>query len=553
MMNVNRVAGGTCNLTKGCRIGLQPNPLTRKALMLDSADERADLASWLLILEKVVEQSANMVVIADAAQRIHWVNQTYTKVTGWELAEVQGKRAGEQLHGPLTDKAVRQRLRDRLSQGLSVAGVEIVNYRKNGEPYLALLNIETIRDSDGRVLAYFSIQSDISEKRALEKAHAELQHHLQVAQRLARLGRIDVNAETGRMRWSGEVYSILELDPDETPKTLEEFFVFVSSEARSEFMTRLQWALQNGDEFDHELPLVTQGGKRRWVRCRGVPEKHEHGVLPRTTWTIQDVTVYRDLIEQKRLTNDKLQTMVQERTHHLEEANNSLEAFSHALSHDLKKPVRHMTSYAEIVLESLEAGDIDAAKAYCRKLVAAGTQMRALMDGLLAFSRLGRRSLKPSWVAMADLLCACVGEAAASFPDVRFRVEGMEALPMVWADPVLIREVWANLVDNAFKYSVGRDLIVLTLACDITDTGWTLSLRDNGYGFNPAMQAHIFQMFGRANPDQAVAGDGIGLAMCQRIVLAHGGRIWGESMPGEGSTFFVFLPIDKPTANFGSF
>ncbi|MDR7150773.1 PAS domain S-box-containing protein [Hydrogenophaga palleronii] len=519
--------------------------------MLDTTDELTDLASWLRILEKVVEQSANMVVIADASQRIHWVNQTYTKVTGWTLGEVQGKRAGEQLQGPLTDKRIRQQLRERLSQGQSVAGVEIVNYRKNGEPYLALLNIEIIRGSQGQVLAYFSIQSDISEKRALEKANVELQHHLQVAQRLARLGRVEVDTGTGMMRWSCEVYDILDLPVDESPKTCESFFAFVSPENHQDFQQRLTRVLQSGEAFDHELPISTRDGRRRWVRCRGVPERQGDRFGPPGTWTIQDITVYRELIEQKRLTNDKLRAMVRERTQHLEEANGSLEAFSHALSHDLKKPVRHMTSYAEIVQESLAAGDIDSAQAYCKKLVTAGTQMRALMDGLLAFSRLGRRSLKPSWVAMADMLCDCVGETAASFPELRFRVGGMETLPRVWADPVLIREVWANLVDNAFKYSAGRDLILLELACATTDEGWTLSLRDNGCGFSPAMQSHIFQMFGRANPDQAVAGDGIGLAMCQRIVLAHGGRIWAESAPGEGSTFFVFLPIATPTPSVG--
>lgn len=518
--------------------------------MLDTTDELTDMASWLLILEKVVEQSANMVVIADASRRIHWVNQTYTKVTGWELEEVQGKLAGEQLHGPLTDKRIRQQLRDRLSQGQSVAGVEIVNYRKNGEPYLALLNIETIRDNHGRVLGYFSIQSDISEKRALEKANVELQHHLQVAQRLARLGRVEVDAGTGMMRWSCEVYDILDLPIEESPKTCDDFLAFIGSESRQDFHNQLKRVMQSGEEFDHELSISTKDGRRRWVRCRGVPERHESGIRPPGTWTIQDVTVYRELIEQKRLTNEKLRAMVQERTLHLEEANSSLEAFSQALSHDLKKPVRHMTSYAEIVQESLAAGDIESAKVYCRKLVTAGTQMRALMDGLLAFSRLGRRSLKPSWVAMAELLCDCVSEAAASFPDLRFRVVGMETLPRVRADPVLIREVWANLVDNAFKYSAGRDLILLELTCATTDDGWTLSLRDNGCGFSPAMQSHIFQMFGRANPDQAVAGDGIGLAMCQRIVLAHGGSIWAESEPGEGSTFFVFLPVATPTSNF---
>ena len=520
--------------------------------MLDTTNELDDLTSWLLILEQVVEQSANMVVITDAEQRIRWVNRTYTQITGWALEEVQGKRAGEVLRGPLTDRLVSQQLGDRLRRGQSVSGVEMVNYRKSGEPYTVLLNIEPIRDSQGQVLAYFSIQSDVSEKRALESTNAQLQHHLQVAQRLARLGRVQLNPDTGAMQWSTEVYSILELPRDEAPKTFSALLEFVCPEAQQDLKKRLQEVMQNGDEFDHELPITTQLGHRRWVRCRGVPERDGHIIRPPGTWTIQDVTVYRELIEQKRLTNEKLQAMVDERTLNLEEANRSLEAFSHALSHDLKKPIRHMVSYAEIVQESLAANDIASAQAYCRKIVAAGTRLQSLIDGMLEFSRMGRRGINPTWVAMEDLVKDCLGEVAASFQDRQFGASGQETLPEVWADPVLLREVWVNLIDNAFKYSSRQPMTQLVFACTSTDSGWTLSLRDNGCGFNPAMQSLIFQMFGRANPNGDIAGDGIGLALCQRIVQAHGGRIWAETTVAQGATFYIYLPRTSPGSNFGA-
>ena len=243
--------------------------------------------------------------------------------------------------------------------------------------------------------------------------------------------------------------------------------------------------------------------------------------------------------------------MVEERTRHIEEANHSLEAFSHALSHDLKKPIRHMVSYAQIVQEALASEDIAAARAYCHKIVDAGMRMQSLIDGMLEFSRMGRRGISPAWVAMSQLAKDCLGDVAASFHSRPFCVTGLESLPEVWADPVLLREVWANLIDNAFKYSIGQTLTRLDFACESTEVDWTLSLRDNGCGFNNSMHSHIFQMFGRANPDAAIAGDGIGLALCQRIVQAHGGRIWAESQPGEGSTFYVCLPRRTTGSNFG--
>lgn len=518
--------------------------------MLDDTDELNDLTSWLLILEKIVARSANMVVITDAERRIRWVNRTYTQVTGWALEEAQGKRAGELVKGPQTDQQLSHVVGHRLRQGLSVSGVEMVNYRKDQSPYTVLLSIEPIRDRQGQPVAYFSIQSDISEKRALEQANARLQHHLQVAQRLARLGRVEFDADTGEMHWSSEVFSILEHPPDDdSPKSLQVMLAYVDASAQQEVRSRLRHVMAAGDEFDHEIPITTRHGHRRWVRCRGVPALEVDTVRPPSTWTIQDVTVYRELIEQKRLTNERLQAMVEERTLHLEEANRSLEAFSHALSHDLKKPIRHMVSFAEIVRDTLAEGDLRSAQVYCDKIVGAGKRMQSMIEGMLAFSRMGRRAVSPGWIGMDAMTRECLVEVTASFPERQLQTTGLNELPPVWADPVLMREVWINLIDNAIKYSRPGPPIRLNFACDTSDKGWTLSLQDNGCGFNAALETKVFEMFSRASPDASIPGDGIGLALCQRIVSAHGGRIWATSRLGEGSVFFVFLPSTTPHQN----
>ncbi len=520
--------------------------------MLKDTDERHDQTAWLLILEKLVERSVNMVVITDAEQRIRWVSRTYTQITGWDLEELQGTQAGALVRGPLTDPQITETVGHRLRQGQSISGVEMINHRKNGAPYTVSMSIEPLRDQHGKPIAYFSIQTDVSEKRALEQANARLQHHLQEAQQLARLGRIEFDADTGVVRCSSEVTSILDRPRDDnSPNTVQALLGYVAPFAQPDLRARLRQALENGDEFDQELPITTEQGARRWVRCRGIPERHGNGFRPPRTWTIQDVTLYKELIEQKQLTNQKLQAMVEERTRHLEEANRSLETFSQAISHDLKKPVRHMVSYAEIVQESLACGDISSAQAYCGKIVSAGARMKSMIDGMLEFSRMGRRGIHPARVCMAGLVEDCLSEVTASYQERRFSATGMETLPEIWVDPVLMREVWTNLIDNAFKYSRQRDLTRLDFTSVASDNGWTLSVRDNGCGFHAAMESHIFQMFGRASPDEAIIGDGIGLALCQRIVHAHGGHIRATSTPGEGSEFFLYLPSTGPISNFG--
>ncbi|WP_374639163.1 ATP-binding protein [Hydrogenophaga sp.] len=512
--------------------------------MLEAQDELDDLTSWLLILERIVEQSANMVVITDADQRIRWVNQTYSKVTGWSLEEARGQKAGHLLRGPATDVSTAQAIGHPLRGGLSVSGVEMTNYRKCGDPYTVLLNIEPIRNTGGKVVAYFSIQSDVTDRRVLEHRNRELQHHLQEAQKLARLGRIDFNPDTRLLRWSPEVFDILELAPGQIRQGFRELLGFVAEEAQEELRQRIADALAEGTVFDHEFPILTSQGHRRWVRCRGMPERHVTSFRPPGTWTIQDVTVYRELIEQKRLTNERLKEMVADRTRHLEEANRSLEAFSHGLSHDLKKPIRHMVSYSEIARSAMSEGDLDAARHYSAKVVAAGLRLQSVIDGMLAFSRLGRGALHPSRIDLALRMPEWLEETASSFSTQPYEVIGIERLPTVWADPVLIQEVWCNLMDNAFKYSGMREVTRLEWNACPLDDGWTVSLRDNGCGFDASEQAHVFEMFGRLKNPTNIEGDGIGLALCRRIVQSHDGRIWAESTPEHGSVFHVWLPCE---------
>lgn len=125
-----------------------------------------------------------------------------------------------------------------------------------------------------------------------------------------------------------------------------------------------------------------------------------------------------------------------------------------------------------------------------------------------------------------------------------YEVIGIERLPTVWADPVLIQEVWCNLMDNAFKYSGMREVTRLEWNACPLDDGWTVSLHDNGCGFDASEQAHVFEMFGRLKNPTNIEGDGIGLALCRRIVQSHDGRIWAESTPEHGSVFHVWLPCE---------
>lgn len=501
-----------------------------------------DFTTWLSMLERVVENSTNMVVIADRDRRIMWVNKTYTQITGWTLAECAGRSAGDFLHGPLTSQVAINRLRHQLREGKSVFDLELINYRKSGDSYTVSLNIEPIRDEAGDVIAYLSIQSDISEKKRLETESAQLRRHLEVAQRLARLGRIEYNPASGLSRWSSVVYQVLGLEVTSEHRDVYDFLRHVKEEDRSQLEQQIAQCLESGEGLDLELRVVDSSGAIHWVRCRANPEFQDGRYQFPHTWSIQDVTVYKELIEERQEKNLQLNRLVHERTRRLEEANHALEAFSYALSHDLKKPIRHMVSYAHLLKEGLGNGDISVCEAYSEKIIQAGVKMQALVESMLGFARLGQAGLNLKDVDLAVLIRDVIGELSRDPEASAVEWVISDALPTVEADPILLREVWINLIDNALKYSKHQNVSRVEVGASQHKSGWVIFVRDNGRGFDASHADQIFGMFQRLISEDVVPGSGIGLALVKRIVESHNGRVWAESELGSGATFYVYLP-----------
>jgi PAS domain S-box-containing protein len=501
-----------------------------------------DLEQWLETLQRIADSSENMVVVTDERRRIRWVNATYTRVTGWSLSECMGKRPGELLHGPNTDRSKLEQLSRLLNRGSSASGFELVNYRKSGEPYLVSLNIEPIRDHSGALYAYLSIQSDVTERREKDHRTARLKEHLEEAQRLARLGRIETDDETGEAHWSGEVFRILGMQADLWPRGLSELLAFADPDDRDRVSQECAVRLESGSEIQVEFKVTGAHGGSRWVRCRGLPMHSEGAFAPPLIWSVQDVTFYKSRFEEKRQHNEELNRMVVERTRQLEESYQALEEFSYALSHDLRTPLRHMASYAELLREDLVSGATTTSAIYCDKIVEAAGKMRALIEGMLSFARLGRDALSFAWIDLGPMLREVSQELELTAPDqqVVWNIQG--AMPTVPCDPVLMREVWVNLLDNAIKYSSGRPVSEIEVGWCLVEGGWEFYVRDNGVGFDEGHASKLFGMFERLHREHRFKGAGIGLALVRRIVESHRGRVWATAAIDQGATFHIFLP-----------
>lgn len=255
----------------------------------------------------------------------------------------------------------------------------------------------------------------------------------------------------------------------------------------------------------------------------------------------RDLRKQRDAERQIREARDRLEDRVAERTAELQSAYKELETFAYSVSHDLRTPLRHIDGFT-VMIHGQCAGQLnDEAKRYLGKITAASQHMGQLVDGLLAFSRLGRAGLYRSHVDLNQL----VQEVRQSLePEASGRkvVWKVDDLPEIYADRTMIGQVFSNLLSNALKYTRNCAEAVIEIGCSArTTTDAVLQVRDNGTGFDMKYADKLFKVFSRLHGSE-FEGTGVGLANVRRIVERHGGRIWAEASPGAGSTFYVSLP-----------
>ncbi|MFC4437771.1 MULTISPECIES: PAS domain-containing sensor histidine kinase [Natrialbaceae] len=250
-------------------------------------------------------------------------------------------------------------------------------------------------------------------------------------------------------------------------------------------------------------------------------------------------------IDEERELIDTVATLVkfhferQEYIDELQAETRRLEQFAYAASHDLQEPLRMVSSYLQLLERRYEDALDDDGEEFLEYALDGAERMRAMIDGLLAYSRIKTRGDPFESVDLETVLEDVLSDLEIRIAERDAEITA-EPLPRVEGDASQLRQVFQNLLDNAIEYS--DDAPRVHVSTERTGTEWTVSVRDEGIGIEPDERDRIFEMFNRLHSRNEHAGTGIGLALCERIVERHGGDIWVDSEPGEGSTFSFTLP-----------
>jgi PAS domain S-box-containing protein len=291
-----------------------------------------------------------------------------------------------------------------------------------------------------------------------------------------------------------------------------------------------------GDRVVGAITFVSAESKRRYGEA---DRAFAVELARRAAVAIENATLYARVRELA----TTLERRVEQRTAALLESNKELEAFSYTVSHDLRAPVRHIGGFADLLRSSAGPRLDDKSLRYLETIKGAANQMGALIDGLLAFSRLGRAELTKQPVDLAALVAGIVRELEPDLTGRRVRFQ-IAALPEVSGDPTMLRLVLANLLGNAVKYTRVRPEAHIEVGCRRDDREVIVWVKDDGVGFNMQYAEKLFGVFQRLHAVEEFEGTGIGLATVRRVVNRHGGRVWAEGQVGAGATFFFSLPLE---------
>jgi PAS domain S-box-containing protein len=495
------------------------------------AEEQARHAAKLAL---VASRTDNAVVITDTDGRIDWVNDGFTRITGYALDEVAGKRPGSFLQGPDTDPATVAHIREHLKRGEGFTA-EIVNYSKAGRRYWLAIEVQPVRDADGTLRNFMAIESDITERKRLEREVGESRERFELAVRGSSDGLWDWDVTTGTVYYSPRWLSQIGYAEGELPGEVSAFRGLIHPDD----LPRVNAAIadahgRRSDSYSVEFRMRHKDGTYRWILARGVTVHDAAGVPVRMAGAHTDITSQRQAAEALQRAKDAA-----------EAANQAKSQFLANMSHEIRTPLNGVIGMAELLIR--KGGLTDQQRRYASLIKSSGDTLLSLINDVLDFSKIeaGKLDLAPVEFelrsAVEDVVEMLSPKAAVK--SLAFACQAPSDVPTrVLGDPDRVRQVLINLVNNAVKFTETGEVVIRTSVVERDPGNVTVkfAVRDTGLGIPPDRLDRLFKSFSQvdASTTRKFGGTGLGLAIVKQLAELMGGTVGVESVVGEGSTFW---------------
>jgi PAS domain S-box-containing protein len=494
---------------------------------------------------------------------IFWFNQRWYDYTGTTLEETKGWD-WQHVHDPAILPKVLDRWKTAIAEGTSFE-MEFPLRAGDGHFGMFLTRVVPLKDASGRVVRWFGTNTDISERKQAEVQLAgQAQELVCRAEELASSrvaletqtlmlqsvldsigeGLIAADREGNFLIWNDSADKLMGRSAANLPteQWTPHYKVFLPDGVTPCPPERLPLVRAlHGESVQVELMVEhPDRANRVCLEVTARPLKDNQGNLRGGVAVLRDITERKTAEREVQALNQNLEARVVERTAELKAANKELEAFTYSVSHDLRAPLRHISGFTKILVEKFCSSLPAEARGHLQLIAQAAGRMGQMVDEMLNLARLGRQALSVE-VTELSLLVKDVVTLLAPETEGRQVEWKIDELPFVECDPILIRQVFQNLISNALKYSRPRSPAVIEIAHTEKEGERVIFVKDNGVGFDMEYSDKLFGVFQRLHVAEEFEGNGIGLATVERIIKKHGGRVWVEAELDRGATFYFTL------------